>query len=57
MNQGCMRPTDVPMNLLERVLNLARVINLLYKNDDGYTHSKDRVKGYITEVLIDSVPV
>lgn len=57
MNQECLRPTAVPMTLLDRVLNLSRVINLLYKDDDGYTHSKTRVKDYITSILVDPVPV
>ncbi|KAM7490781.1 hypothetical protein LguiA_033702 [Lonicera macranthoides] len=42
MNQECLRPTVVPMAMLERVLNLARVINILYKDEDGYTHAKTR---------------
>ncbi|KAM7486328.1 hypothetical protein LguiA_002337 [Lonicera macranthoides] len=57
MNQECLSPTVVPMALLERVLNLARVINLVYKDEDGYTHAKTRVKNFITSLLIESVPI
>ncbi|KAM7486326.1 hypothetical protein LguiA_002335 [Lonicera macranthoides] len=57
MNQECLGPTAVPMALLERVLNLARVINLVYKDEDGYTHAKTRVKNFITSMLIESVPI
>ncbi|KAM7493632.1 hypothetical protein LguiB_028241 [Lonicera macranthoides] len=38
MNQECLRLTAMPMALLEQVLNLARVINLMYyKDEDGNT--------------------
>uniref|UniRef100_A0A2N9FG29 Terpene synthase N-terminal domain-containing protein n=1 Tax=Fagus sylvatica TaxID=28930 RepID=A0A2N9FG29_FAGSY len=37
INEECMRPTVVPMPLLMRVLNLARVIDVIYKESDGYT--------------------
>lgn len=57
MNQECLGPTAVPMALLERVLNLARVINLVYKDEDGYTHAKTRVKNFVTSLLIESVPI
>ncbi|KAA8526910.1 hypothetical protein F0562_008861 [Nyssa sinensis] len=38
INGECLRPTDVPIALLTRVINLARVIDVIYKGDDGYTH-------------------
>ncbi|XP_028066770.1 (-)-germacrene D synthase-like [Camellia sinensis] len=56
INQECLSPTAVPMPLLLRVVNLARVINVLYKDEDGYTHSGTKLKGFVTSVLIDSVP-
>lgn len=57
MNQECLRPTAVAMPLLTRVFNLARVINLLYDDFDGYSNSKTRTKDFITSVLIDPVPI
>ncbi|RVW14963.1 (-)-germacrene D synthase [Vitis vinifera] len=39
INEECLIPTAVPMPILMRVLNLARVIDVIYKNEDGYTHS------------------
>ena len=57
MNAECFFPTKVPMPLLVRVLNLARVINVLYKDEDGYTHSGTKVKNFVTLVLIDSIPI
>ncbi|GFS29280.1 terpene synthase 21 [Actinidia rufa] len=57
INAECLYSTKVPMPLLVRVLNLARVINVLYKDEDGYTHSGTRTKNFVTSVLIDSVPI
>ncbi|KAH7860923.1 hypothetical protein Vadar_019579 [Vaccinium darrowii] len=57
MNAECLRPTAVPMPLLTRVLNLARVINVIYKDEDGYTHSGTKLKKFVISVLIDSVPI
>ncbi|KAL7189984.1 hypothetical protein ACSBR1_039594 [Camellia fascicularis] len=56
INQECLRPTAVQMPLLLRVINLAQVINVLYKDEDRYTHSRTKLKGFVTSVLIDSVP-
>ncbi|PSS16243.1 (-)-germacrene D synthase [Actinidia chinensis var. chinensis] len=57
INAECLYSTKVPMPLLVRVLNLARVINVLYKDEDGYTHSGTKTKNFVTSVLIDSVPI
>ncbi|XP_058195773.1 (-)-germacrene D synthase-like [Rhododendron vialii] len=57
MNAECLHPTAVPMPLLARVLNLGRVINLVYMGEDGYTNSGKRLKQCVTSVLIDSVPI
>ncbi|KAG5546367.1 hypothetical protein RHGRI_018520 [Rhododendron griersonianum] len=57
MNAECLRPTAVPMPLLSRILNLARVINLLYTGEDGYTNSGKKVKKFVISVLVDSVPM
>ncbi|RVW82866.1 Valencene synthase [Vitis vinifera] len=38
INQECLKPTAVPMPLLTRVLNLSRVMDVIYKEGDGYTH-------------------
>ncbi|KAM7473339.1 hypothetical protein LguiB_020582 [Lonicera macranthoides] len=56
-NQECLAQTAVPMNLLERVLNFSCVIEVLYKDKDGFTHSTTRAKDFITSLLIDSVPI
>ena len=53
INEECLMPTAVPMT----VLNLARVIDVIYKNEDGYTHSETILKDIITSMLIDAVPI
>ncbi|KAL7168653.1 hypothetical protein ACSBR2_038986 [Camellia fascicularis] len=57
INAECLHPIEVPMPLLLRVVNLARVIDVLYKDEDSYTHSGTRLKGFVTSVLIDPVPI
>lgn len=57
INKECLTcHTVIPAPLLERVVNLARVIHLLYQEEDSYTHSTTKFKGIITSVLIDPVP-
>ncbi|XP_040988779.1 (-)-germacrene D synthase-like [Juglans microcarpa x Juglans regia] len=51
INQGFLKPTAVPMPILERVLNFTRVIDVIYKEDDGYTNSH-MLKDYITSLLV-----
>nr|AGB05614.1 sesquiterpene synthase 5 [Valeriana officinalis] len=57
INQECLCPTAVPMVLLDRILNQARVIYLLYKDEDCYTNSKTRAKDIVTSLLIERVPI
>ncbi|XVE80200.1 hypothetical protein DITRI_Ditri14bG0120600 [Diplodiscus trichospermus] len=57
MNEECLRPTSVPMPLLMRILNLARVIDVVYKDGDGYTFSEILLKDFVTSLLIDPMPL
>ncbi|CAA2990414.1 (-)-germacrene D synthase [Olea europaea subsp. europaea] len=52
INQECLNSDAVPMAVLLRVVNLTRVINLLYKDSDGYTNSKTKLKDFIMSILI-----
>ncbi|CAL5341820.1 unnamed protein product [Camellia sinensis] len=56
INAAYLRPTAVPMPLLLRVVNLTRMIHVIYKDEDGYTHSGTRVKAFVTSVLVNPVP-
>ncbi|KAJ9182759.1 hypothetical protein P3X46_006716 [Hevea brasiliensis] len=56
INEECLKPTPAPMPLLERVLNLARCIDIIYKDDDGYTNSHI-LKDHVASLLKDPVLV
>ena len=52
------RPTaGVPVPVLTVILNLARVIDFLYKEGDGYTHVGNVAKTGITSLLIDPISI
>ncbi|CBI31267.3 unnamed protein product, partial [Vitis vinifera] len=55
INQECLKPTAVPMPLLTRVVNLSRVMDVIYKEGDGYTHVGKVMKDNIGSVLIDPI--
>ncbi|KAK7856918.1 sesquiterpene synthase [Quercus suber] len=57
INEECIRPTVVPMPLLMRVLNLTRVVDVIYKDGDSYTHVGKEMKDNIASVLIDPIPI
>ncbi|KAG6746741.1 hypothetical protein POTOM_049106 [Populus tomentosa] len=57
INEECLKPTAVPMPLLERILNLSRVIDVIYKEEDEYTHVGEVMINNIASLLIDSVPI
>ncbi|KAJ7948511.1 (-)-germacrene D synthase [Quillaja saponaria] len=57
MNEECLYPTSVPMPILTRVVNLARVIDVLYKDEDGYTHANVVLKDYVASLLIEPVQI
>ena len=57
MNEECLKCTQVLMPLLTCVVNFARVIDLLYKNQDEYTHVGKLMKDLIAWMLIDPVPM
>ncbi|KDP39014.1 hypothetical protein JCGZ_00771 [Jatropha curcas] len=55
INEEFLFPTSVPMPILLRILNLARVIDVLYKSEDGYTHAEGVLKDFVSSLLIDPV--
>ncbi|KAL4312656.1 hypothetical protein GQ457_01G005450 [Hibiscus cannabinus] len=48
---------SAPFSVLTRILNLARVMDFLYKEGDGYTHVENVVKSGIASLLIHQVPI
>ncbi|KAJ0101809.1 hypothetical protein Patl1_04419 [Pistacia atlantica] len=43
--------------LLDRILNLSRVIDVIYKDEDGYTLAHVMLKDSVTSLLINPVPL
>ncbi|PRQ44006.1 putative (-)-alpha-pinene synthase [Rosa chinensis] len=57
INEEFLRPTSEPMPVLNRVLNLTRVVDLLYKRGDAFTHVGKLMKDTIASLFIDPVPL
>ncbi|KAK8707369.1 hypothetical protein V6N13_058430 [Hibiscus sabdariffa] len=58
MNEGFMEmPMPVPKQILTAAFNVARVSEVSYKYDDGFTKPETTYKDYITKVLIDPIPL
>ncbi|PON61424.1 Squalene/phytoene synthase [Parasponia andersonii] len=57
INQEFLRPTTAPRPILMRVLNFARVMDLIYKEDDGYTRVGKVTRDGVAALLINSVPL
>ncbi|XP_021801445.1 (-)-alpha-pinene synthase-like [Prunus avium] len=57
INEEFLRPTSVPMPILVFVLNLTRVVDLLYKKDDGFTHVGKVMKDSVASYFIDPAPL
>lgn len=46
MNEGCLLPTEVSVPLLVRILNLSRVVDVIYKDEDNYTNAGTKLRNY-----------
>ncbi|KAH6812453.1 hypothetical protein C2S51_026215 [Perilla frutescens var. frutescens] len=55
LNEECLEPRAASMPILVRVVNLARVINLLYVGEDSYGNSSTKTKELIKSVLVDPI--
>ncbi|XP_019420576.1 PREDICTED: probable terpene synthase 2 isoform X2 [Lupinus angustifolius] len=57
INEECLRPTKVPNTFMMRILNLARFMDVIYKDRDNFTHADGVMKMYIQALLVDPVPI
>lgn len=58
LNEGILRPTPVSMKILTRILNLARIMGVVYKhNQDGYSHPEKVLKPHIMALFVDSIKI
>ena len=56
INEACLSPTSVPMPLRMRILNLACVIDVFFKDEeDGYTNAGVVLKDFITSILVNPI--
>ncbi|KAM3360291.1 hypothetical protein P3S68_020003 [Capsicum galapagoense] len=58
VNEGTLKPAPVTIEILTRILNLARIIDVTYKhNQDDYTHPEKVLKPHIIALLVDSIEI
>ncbi|XP_057799416.1 vetispiradiene synthase 2-like [Salvia miltiorrhiza] len=58
INGEIVKEKSVSMEILKRIVNLSRLIDVVYKhNQDGYTHPEKVLKPLITALLVDSFPL
>ncbi|KAH6778753.1 hypothetical protein C2S52_009990 [Perilla frutescens var. hirtella] len=55
INEEWVKPGAASMAVLVRVINLTRVLCIIYAGDDGYTNSTTRIKDFVKVVLVDPV--
>ncbi|KAK9155406.1 hypothetical protein Sjap_002886 [Stephania japonica] len=56
LNEGCLNTINnasIPMDLRIRAVNLARMIYVIYKHEDAYTHSSQKLKECIDFLFIE----
>ena len=57
INEECLVPLDVPMPLLMRIVNLTRVVHVLYKDGYNYTNAAGITKNLIKSIFVDPIPL
>ncbi|PHT31582.1 5-epiaristolochene synthase [Capsicum baccatum] len=58
VNEGTLKPAPATMEILTRIFNLARIIDVTYKhNQDDYTHPEKVLKPHIIALLVDSIEI
>ncbi|XVF57035.1 hypothetical protein PTKIN_Ptkin06aG0170600 [Pterospermum kingtungense] len=57
LNEGCMRPTPVPTQILMRAVNYARFMEVAYKDNDGFGEPQISLQDHIAKLLIHPIPL
>nr|QHU78612.1 monoterpene synthase [Albizia julibrissin] len=57
INEELLEPLQVPRPLLMRILNLTRVMDVLYTDSDGYTDSTESTKHHIAALFLHAFPL
>lgn len=55
MNKESITCKDVKMTINIRVINLARIMDLLYKNKDHFTHVGEELISHVKSLLVDPI--
>nr|QEY10188.1 terpene synthase 4 [Scutellaria barbata] len=56
INEAFLSPTKVPVPILYRILNFARVIEVIYSKGDWYTNVGPEMQSFINQLFIDPIP-
>ncbi|XP_060185402.1 vetispiradiene synthase 3-like [Lycium barbarum] len=58
LNKECIKPTSMPAEILMPIVNLTRLIDVVYKNNqDGYSNPKNNVKSVIEALLVNPINI
>ncbi|KAI3459621.1 hypothetical protein Pfo_016284 [Paulownia fortunei] len=58
INEECLRPSSYSRDVLMRILNLERIIDVTYKNnEDGYTQPEKVLKPHIIALFVDPIKI
>ncbi|KAI3469925.1 hypothetical protein Pfo_026588 [Paulownia fortunei] len=58
INEECLRPSSNSKDVLMRILNLERIIDVTYRNnEDGYTHPEKVMKPHIIALFVDPIEI
>ncbi|CAI9269157.1 unnamed protein product [Lactuca saligna] len=57
MNKESITCKDVKMPIKRRVMNIARVMDVLYKNKDHFTHVGEELISHIKSLLVDPISI
>lgn len=56
LNEGFLRPTKIPIPLLYRILNHARITEVIYRKGDWYTNVGPQMQTFIHQLLVHPLP-
>ncbi|KAI3740723.1 hypothetical protein L2E82_31194 [Cichorium intybus] len=57
INEACLKPAEVSMEVLAPILNLARMTDMIYRYNDRFTFPEKTIVEYVTLLFIDYIPM
>ncbi|KAJ7954581.1 Terpene synthase [Quillaja saponaria] len=55
INEDCLKPTTVPVPMIECLINFVRVMNLLYENESDKFTNTELLKDYISSLFVNPI--